>query len=497
MAVNTSLKPFRAGDFGEPQARHLLNRAAFGGDRRQVLAVADMGLKRAVEHLVNYGDIDVSDAPTPRVDADLIMPPTPQQRKMMRRARGESDPKMKEQARMMRQERRQSDRQQHQELRRWWLAHMVSTPRPLEEKLTLLWHGHFATNYRTVRDSFLMFQQNVLLRRQACGSFADLAVGIIHDPAMIRFLDNHNNRKQKPNENLARELMELFTLGEGNYTEQDIKQGARALTGYTFRDNDFHFAKNMHDPGPKTILGQRGRFDGDDFVRILLRHKACPQFIGYKLYKHFVADVEYEHVSAAPSARRAIEQLARLLVRHEYQIKPVLKALFTSQHFYDASIVGNKIKSPSQLVVGTMRMLNLPVRDLDTMIDGMRLMGQALFDPPSVAGWDGGRSWISTSTLFVRQNLCAYMISGKRPDGRGWRRSDVDYDPMPLLEGAAGTGPEAVVDHLMSSLLADSVPAQRRQQLLSFLEQRSGPIRPDTVIALLLLITAMPEYQLC
>ena len=497
MATSNSLSPIKTADFGAAQAHHLLNRAGFGGTPRQVDALVGMGLNRAVDHLVNYGSIDPADLPGPEVDADLIEPAPREQRQKMRRARRDQDEQMMADFRAQRRQRRQADREQHRRLQRWWMSRMFATSRPMEEKMTLLWHGHFASNHRTVRDSYLMFQQNVLFRRHAVGRFSDLAFGIIHDPAMIRFLDNHNNRKQKPNENLARELMELFTLGEGNYTEADIKQGARALTGYTYQDNDFHFAQRAHDPGPKVILGQRGRFDGDDFVRILLRQKACPRFVCYKLYNHLVGDVAYEHLADMPAARSVIWQMARELERREYQIAPVLRQLLRSRHFYDDAIIGNKIKSPAQLLVGTVRMMNVPARDLDTLVDAMRLMGQDPFDPPSVAGWPGGRSWINTSTLFVRQNLCAFLITGKRPGDQSWSTAQIDYDPMFLLEGLATRSHEAIVDRLLSTLLSGQVPAQRRRQMLQFLDQRSGPVKRDTIVALLLLLTAMPEYQLC
>ena len=497
MATSNSLNPIKAAEFGTIQARHLLNRAGFGGTPRQVDALAAMGLDRAVDHLVGYDSIDPTTLPGPEVDADLIQPPSRGDRQNMRRARRDENDEMMAEFRMQRQQQNRADREQYRKLKRWWLSRMIATSRPLEEKMTLLWHGHFASNHRTVRDSYLLFQQNALFRRYAVGRFSDLATGIIRDPAMIRFLDNHNNRKQNPNENLARELMELFTLGEGNYTEQDIKQGARALTGYTFEDNEFKFSRRAHDEGTKVILGQRGRFDGDDFVRILLQQKACPRFISYKIYNNLVADVTYEHLGDVPVARGVIAQMARDLERRKYQMTPVLKRLLKSRHFYDDSVIGNKIKSPVQLLVGTVRMLNVPVRDLDTLVDAMRLMGQELFNPPSVAGWPGGRSWINTSTLFVRQNICAFLITGKRPDNRNWTTDQIAYDPTFLVEGEPMRSHEAITDHLLSTILSGRVSTQRRDQLMAFLDRGRGPVKRDTIVALLLLLTAMPEYQLC
>jgi uncharacterized protein (DUF1800 family) len=342
-----------------------------------------------------------------------------------------------------------------------------------------------------------MQQQNEMFRAHANGSFADLARGIVRDPAMIRFLNNDRNNRRRPNENLARELMELFTLGEGYYSEDDIKEGARALTGYHVDDNDFRFARFAHDPDDKTILGQTDDFDGDSFVDLLLNQQACSRFIALKLYRHFVADVS-DDWDLVPAANRAVvEAMAEQLRDNGYQIAPVLTRLFSSQHFYDPQIVGNKIKSPVQAVVGTARSLGTPTRNRRSLTQALSAMGQDLFEPPSVAGWEGGRSWINTSTLFIRQNTSVYQITGSSPN-RDFRKDDMGYDPMPLLEGVTDkTSPQQVADHLIDALLGEHLPPIRREPLVRFMQQRSSGVTPDSVVGLLLLITAMPEYQLC
>ena len=494
MTVNHSFSPIQPRKFGFLQARHLLNRAGFGGTTQQINAVRDRGLYKAVKLLVNYQSAQNDAMPTPDADPDIIRPRTRQQRMILRRARAKNDEAVLAEFRAQRQTRMEDDRQQMGQLKRWWMARMIATPRPLQEQLALLWHSHFASNFRTVRDSYLMYKQNQFFRAQAGVSFANLATGIIRDPAMIRFLDNHNNRRRSPNENLARELMELFTLGEGNYTEKDIKEGARALTGYTFRDNDFWFSQDAHDDGKKNILGETGNFNGDDFVRILLRRKACATYICYKLYKHFVADLD-DHVGSA--AKTVILRMARQLRTSDYRLEPVLKKLFMSKHFYDPQIMGNKIKSPVQLIVGTIRMLKTPTRDLSLLVDAAKSMGQNLFDPPSVAGWSGGRSWINTSTLFVRQNLSTYLITGKLPANSRWDRDGMDYDPHWLLSELPERSPETVVDHLTPTILGGNIAPPRRAQLISFLAERNNKSKADRLIGLLLLITSMPEYQLC
>jgi hypothetical protein len=494
MAATSSIKPLAPQNFGPAQAHHLLNRAAFGGTRQQIVALQKLGLDAAVNYLVDYEAIDDSTLANPEYDPDILRPYSTEERLAIQRARRDNDRAVLEQVRAQRLQMEAEDRRQMGELRQWWLARIISTPRPLEEKLVLFWHGHFASNYRTVGSSFLMLKQNVLFRQCAKDNFARLTRSIVRDPAMIKFLNNDSNNRHSPNENLARELMELFTLGEGNYTESDIKEGARALTGYGLQGNDFQFRPALHDKGTKELFGRRGTFDGDDFVQLCLQRRACAEFICLKLYKYFVSDLPD---GADEAARIVVESMARQLVDEKWRVGPVLKTLFKSEHFYDAAIVGNMIKNPIQLVVGAIRTLNTPYRDLDSLVDAMTMMGQRLFDPPSVKGWTGGRAWINTSTLFMRQNLATYLLTGKLPYENSWRRDDIAYDPMFLIAGAANQTPAAVVEHLCATLLGGTLHPQRRQEISAFLSARDRPMTSESVIALLLLITALPEYQLC
>ncbi|MBI1337026.1 MAG: DUF1800 family protein [Phycisphaera sp.] len=492
--MDTSLQPIPDKEFGYDQARHLLARAGFGGTRAQVNSLVQRGPDAAIKLLVDYRGIDDSALAKADFDPNIIAPYSTEEKIAYAKAKRENDQDAFDRLRAIRLERMAEDHRQMGTIERWWLARMVSTPRPLEEKLTLLWHSHFASNFRTVEDSYLMLKQNELFRTNANGSFADMARGIVHDPAMLKFLNNTQNNKRKPNENLARELMELFTLGVGNYTEQDIKEGARALTGYDADDNDFSFHKHAHDDAQKTILGQTGPFDGDAFVEILLKQDACPRFVAYKLYRHFVADlndgIRDEH-------RPVIEQLADLVKQNNYQIAPVLKTLFASRHFYDPDIMGRKIKSPVELVVGTIRTLNTPARDIGLLADALSAMGQKLFDPPSVAGWDTGQYWINTSTLFTRQNTTTYLITGKLPFDDGWNKDRIGFDPTQIIADAPDRSTTTLVRHLMQTLLGSSpTTVERRKSVLDFAQARKDPDSEDALIALLLLITAMPEYQL-
>ena len=456
-----------------------------------------LGLARAVDRLVDYEQVSAHRLPDPPADPDIMHPPTRQQRMALRRARRNDNQAVIDAYRKERLEMRRKDRRMFRDIQRWWLRIMHDTPRPMQEKLVLLWHGHFATRYRGVRDAYLMYQQNALFRAEAAGDFTDLARGIVRDPAMIKFLNNDRNYRGRPNENLARELMELFTLGEGHYTERDIKEAARALTGYHVDDDDFAFRQRAHDPREKRILGRTAEFDGDTLVQHLLRQRSCPYFVAFKLYRHFVADVG-DTLDEVPRDRRpVILRLGALVKRNNYRLAPVLKTLLKSRHFYDAHNVGRKVKSPVQLVIGTARTLGAPLRSENNALQAMNLMGQELFNPPSVAGWDTGRAWINTSTLFARQNLCTYMLTGKHPTEGGWTRGEIDFDPLPLIRDLPVKDAHTVVDFFVDLMLGEHIPRQRRAPLVTFMQQRDKGLTRDSVVALLLLITAMPEYQLC
>lgn len=491
--VDSSLKPFPAAEFGFAEAQHLLFRAGFGGTAEQIAAIQRMGLGRAVDYLVDYEQLSTQGLDEPEIDPDLIRPFTREEQTAQRQARQKGDEAELGKFRALRNQALARDQVQLAGLQNWWLRRMILTPRPLEENLSLLWHSHLATGYRSVEDAYVMWVQNQFIRENAAGSFATLALGIIRDPAMLIYLNNNRNLRARPNENLARELMELFTLGEGNYTEADIKDGARALTGYMVQDHDFVFRRNQHDPDEKTILGVTGPHAGEDFVKILLAQPACAEFIAYKLYRHFVADVQRDRLPE--SALPVIRGLAMELRLQQYELKPVLKKLFASRHFYDAAIRGAKIKSPIQLIVQQIRSLHTPARDVDKLLDAARLMGMDLFQPPNVAGWPGGRAWINTSTLFARQNTATYLITGKAPYG-DWDRSRIHYDPMPLLETLDKRTPEAVTRHLAQLALGSASTPARVGELRDFMKKHNDAITPDMLIAMLSLLTAMPEYQL-
>ena len=496
------LRPIEPEDFGYMQARHLLWRAGFGGTPSQIQTLASWGPERAVDHLVDYEEVPYESDESSEFDASILRPPSDEEREMIRRAQRSQDEDALARLRLERQRRQRADREQVRALQRWWLTRMIESPRPLEERMTLFWHGHFATSYRTIEDSYHMYVQNRLFRRHAVGSYAALMYDIIRDPAMLAYLDNNDSRVGRPNENLARELMELFSLGVGHYTERDIKEGARALTGYTFRDDEFVFVERNHDQGHKRILGRSGDLDGDGFVSAILEERACAEFMVAKLYRFFVADLPEDGREIDPETRKVLREMASTFLRSRYEVKPVLKRLFLSQHFYHPAIAAEQVKSPTQLVVGAVRSLRTPVRDLSTLVDAMDLMGQHVLFPPSVKGWSGGRTWINTSTLFVRQNILAFLLTGKRTRGYDAAADVEKYDPTFLLEAMAQASPGAEQDpeRVAGYLLRFAIgrdPAHARATLVEFANDHGGRVTPDIVTGMLLLITAMPEYQLC
>jgi hypothetical protein len=304
--------------------------------------------------------------------------------------------------------------------------------------------------------------------------------------------------------------MELFTLGEGNgYTERDIKEAARALTGYGIDDHTFQFRRPAHDDGTKTILGRSGPFDGESLVGLLLAQRACREFIALKLHRHFVSDLPGE---PSKEDQAAILAMADLLRRNDFELKPMLRRLFMSRHFYAPRQQGTMVKGPIDLIVTSIRSLQLPVRPLSVLLSASDLMGQSLFQPPTVKGWPGGRTWINTSTLFVRQNLLVYLVTGRSPAGLGAAADSTPYDPRPLVDalaGVAGDGADdaddsevpgdsarATAERLLRFCLGASPHASRVAAVRRLVEQTGDRLDGDRTIALLCLVTAMPEYQL-
>ncbi len=494
-----ALSPLPKREFGYWEAAHLLNRAGFGGTPEQVLVLSDMGLEGAVDYLLSWERTPETIPPTESFTNDIMQPLSEKNRRERTQARKQGDEVTLEKFREARQERQRRDRRQMRDIQSWWLERMIETARPMQEKMTLFWHGHFATGYRAVEDSWHMLMQNDMLRRNALGNFKnDLVHGIIRDPAMIKYLNNNQNTRKSPNENLARELMELFTLGEGNgYTEDDIKQGARALTGMTFRDDTYTFNSRNHYSSSIKLLGKIGSFDGDDFVELIFRRPSVATFVPWKMHRFFVNDThEVDRTTEA-----AVRRMGAVLRRSNWEVRPMLRELLMSQHFYAPEHRNTIIKSPVQLAVQAVRSLGTPIRDIRRVNQACGFMGQELFMPPSVKGWDGGRKWINTSTLFVRQNLLVYLMTGRDPESSPWEASQGGWNPSPFVEHLDGLpGRDRIADsvtYLARFILGAAPTDGRLQQWIDLARARGSNLSSETLIHLISLMTACPEYQLC
>lgn len=308
-------------------------------------------------------------------------------------------------------------KKQVKELNLAWMEKMVNSPAQLREKMTLFWHNHFATK---VPFAYLAQVQNNTLRHHALGSFRELLHAVAKDPAMLIFLNNQQNRERSPNENFARELMELFTLGEGHYTEQDIKEAARAFTGWQVnKTGKFEFNSRQHDFGSKTVFGQTGDWNGDDVIDIILNNPRTAKFITQKIYAYFVND----DVNAP-----RVEELGQLFFKSDYDISSLLAHIFTSDWFYEEENTGNKIASPVELLVRYRRLFSLELTNDELWLKSQKILGQVLFNPPNVAGWPGGQNWIDSSSLMFRLNLAPLFFEYERVDP--WAGTKADWSGM-------------------------------------------------------------------
>ena len=287
-----------------------------------------------------------------------------------------------------------------------WVYRMLHTPTPIKEKMTLFWHGHFATSDEKVADIRLMQTQNDLFRKHALGNFQTLTREVSKDPAMLLYLDSATNRKSHPNENYAREIMELFCLGEGMYSEQDVQELARCFTGWEIKRARYRFNRYQHDAGLKTVLGVGGIESGEEAIRVVTEHPAAPRFLARKLFRFFVMD-------EPEPADELLVPLVRQLKDDQMNVGPTLKRILGSNLFFSSLARARKVRSPTEFGVGFLRAFE-GTTDFLQLADDMYQLGQGLYQPPSVKGWDGGRTWINSSTLLGRANLIHRMLNGSK-----------------------------------------------------------------------------------
>ena len=493
------LTPLFPQKWSEELAAHLLNRAAFGGTPDEIATAHKKGLVAAVQDLVEV-KAEAASVPPP----DWAHPRNVREIRMGVRDSKDDPEQRKEKVREI----RMMEGKEILDLRGWWLQRMMTGPAPLLEKMTLFWHGHFATSVQKVKDAYWIWLQNDTLRRNALGNFGALTKKISRDPAMMIYLDLQQSRQEHPNENWARELMELFTVGIGNYSEQDIRESARAFTGYRIdmTTQQFRFAPFQHDKGTKTFMGRTGALSGDEIIDALLRQPACAQFIGRKLWRFFVEDdPSTQIVDAAASRIRA----------HNYEMRPVLREIFSSAEFYSDRAMRTQIKNPVQYLLQTAKLLDTPLPSPLVSQNAMRQMGQILFAPPNVKGWDGGKAWITTSTLLFRYNFANYLINGdamlpanagRRPPGAdpAFRRAyanteELRRDPIDiakLVPADLREKPRELVDLLGRHLFQTSPPQKEAETFVKYLEARKPDTSDETMRGLLHLMMSTPQFQL-
>lgn len=440
-------RPFEPSDntpFDRRAAAHLFRRAGFGANLPALEQAIKRGPQPAVKELVEGGP--------ERVPFDAQMD------SMVQSVLAANNP---------------------EGLASWWLYRMRHTPSPLVEKTTLFWHGHFATSAAKVDKAALLYRQNKLLREHALGSFEAMLQGISRDPAMLLYLDSATNRKTHPNENFAREILELFCLGPGHYSEKDIQQLARCFTGWEIQYGEFKFNRYQHDYGTKTLFGERGEWDGDAAIGVILKQPAAAEFLCTKLVRFFVADELNSPELIAP--------LAKQLREKNYTIAPVLQTILGSRLFFDSQVRGAKVRSPVELGVGLLRSLDA-TSNMNTLVEQLRNIGQLPLYPPNVKGWNGGREWINAATIVGRANLARRMVEdnetrfGGGPLEAYLARFDLRDAPV-------------IVDRLCELLLPLNPPGEVRQQWIALLDE-PGERRETRLRRLLHAMSASPEFQL-
>lgn len=375
-----------------------------------------------------------------------------------------------------------------------WIQRMVSPDEsPLLERICVFWNGHFACN---LKNPIFAARQLNTFREHGLGNFRSLVQAMAKDVAMIRYLNNQQNKKKTPNENFARELMELFTIGRGHYTEQDVKEAARAFTGWSSNlRGDFFFRTRQHDYGTKVFMNQRGDFNGDEIIDIILDQKATAVFICRKIYAYFVNEKIDEGI---------VRELAEDFYQSDYDLEKLFRKIFTSDWFYAPQHVGTKIKSPLDLVVGMMKSLSVAFDNKRTLLLTLKRLGQALFRPPNVAGWPGGKNWIDNSTLMTRLSLAkalydAAEVSFNDKDlkaaapRRKKQKLAASTDFQPILSMVQGQAQKIQFKELKKYLIQSPISHQQKD-LEKFVLLNS---EEEYIKSMTLCLMTLPEYQLC
>lgn len=447
-------EPSAAQPWNRALAAHLYRRAAFAGNTHELDEAVRVGPSEAVKKLVR-GNSSNQKVPAAESDGGDSFETHMEELGQTVMAGGKSE-----------------------QLGAWWLYRMNRTPDPFLEKLILFWHGHFATSAAKVEDARLMKAHEAVLRRHARGRFGELTSALAKDPAMLIWLDSQSNRKARPNENFARELMELFCLGPGHYTEVDIRQMARAFTGWEVQQGAFHFNAHQHDHGLKTFLGQSGDFNGEDAVRIVLEQPGASRFIARKITRYFVCD-------EPTLSDRLIEPLAVFLRQQNFTIAPLAERILTSNLFFSQVSVGRKVRGPVDLAIGFLRALDATTNHVQ-LNETLGRLGQALYFPPNVKGWEGGRAWLNSATYLGRANLLGQLIREAHFKKGGLAE---------IAREAGATSSSEIIDWLLELLVA-LPPTTAARAVIAETVSRKGEDRNAEIGQILHAISLLPEFQL-
>jgi uncharacterized protein (DUF1800 family) len=442
---------------GVDDARQLLDRTGFGATPAEIQTFAALSRSQGVDRILD-GAVTRANTPIPAWGEEFMS------------LRGLRD--------LSEEERKAAVRDLFTkgiELRSWWYTEMLSTSSPFTERMTLFWHNHFVSSQQKVKSPQMMLWQNELLRRNALGNFGTLLHEIAKDPAMIVYLDSASNRKGQPNENFARELMELFTLGEGNYSEQDVREAARAFTGWSLdRDTGkFRFYPRLHDDGVKTVLGRTGNLDGDQVLDILLAQPQTAERIVAKLWREFV--------SPNPDPKE-VTRLAGVFRSGHYEIKPLMRAMLLSDAFYATHNRGSLVKSPVDLLVGTVREFSVQGLDPRLLVLAGRQLGQDIFGPPNVKGWSGGDEWINSSSLLARKQILARLFRAEEMPSVG-SNSGIAKEPTKDGSGKMLTMQPIRNIYFDPNRLFEEVPGTELQRQ-QFVERVMLPLPPTAAMGL-------------
>ncbi|MBU3664500.1 MAG: DUF1800 domain-containing protein [Chthoniobacterales bacterium] len=456
-------------------AAHLLRRAGFGGTPEEAARLEALGMEGAVDHLLQPSEGGL--------DAPATDPAEREKERRLRQAR--KNGKDEEFRRFKRQQ-----MEAFRDIQYWWLRRMRDPRQAVSEKLTLFWHGHFATSQTKVRCNHAMLLQNQTLRRLGSGPFRDLCEAMVCDPAMLVWLDGRQNQAKAPNENFSREVMELFTLGEGNYTEDDIREAARAFTGWVVhRDNgQADFVPRRYDSGEKVIFGKRGRFDAAGTIDLLCSLPRCAEFLAGKLWEFYAGRAPSPELAPALASRYGEEKL---------HTGKFLRFAFTHPEFYSDRVRSSQVKSPVQWLVQASSELGRQLLPPGVALPLVSDLGQRLFQPPSVKGWDGGAAWINSATLIRRSNTARLFVSVAPPlpeigesslDALAWRN---------VAPPEARVSADALQKRLEAVFLAAAPSTTTRHHLGSVLEKKAFPCTDETVREASMVLLAAPEYNLC